>query len=67
MLALDDLMSINNYQAADLLGELLAERGVVPSDWAWLREGNAWEERKARAVTAYLSAVVEDSSWQAAR
>lgn len=67
MLALDDLMSINNYQAADLLGELLAERGVVPSDWAWLREGDAWEERKVQAVTAYLKAVVEDSSWQAAR
>ncbi|MCB0014319.1 MAG: hypothetical protein KDE34_20540 [Anaerolineales bacterium] len=62
MLALDDLISINNCQAADLLGELLAERGIISLDWPFLREGDAWEDRKKQAVTAYLNAIVEDSS-----
>jgi len=62
MLTLDDLMSINNYQVADLLGELLAERGIVSLDWPFLCEGDAWEGRKKQAVTAYLNAVVKDSS-----
>ena len=50
LLALDDLMDINNYDLAHVLGEELAARGLVPENWAWARSGAEFESRQERAL-----------------
>lgn len=57
LLALDDLMDINNYALADVLGDELVARGLAPQNWAWLRSGVEFEARQERALRRAMSEV----------
>ena len=54
LLALDDLMDINNYSLAERLGEELIRLGLAPTNWGCARSGPAFEARKRRAFLSAL-------------
>lgn len=50
LLALDDLMDINDYDLTHVLGEELVARGLVPENRVWIRSGAEFEARQERAL-----------------
>jgi len=50
LLALDDLMDINNYALADVLGDELIARGLVPENWGNIRSGEVFLARQEQAL-----------------
>jgi len=59
LLVLDDLMDVNNYDLAHVLGDELIARGLVSENWAWIRSGEEFRTRQEQVLRRAWQASVQ--------